>query len=122
MMALFINLLGIGLIFLVIWWFWMSQARVKPTKIENIVDIKVENGVYQPANIEATVNHLIVLRFIREDPSPCAETVVFHSLNVSKQLPLHQPVTISLNIKEAGDYEFTCQMGMYRGKLIVTDK
>jgi plastocyanin domain-containing protein len=119
MITLLVNVIGIFFVCLIIWWFWISKSRIASIKIENFIEIKVKDGVYQPASIEATANHLITLRFIREDASPCAETVVFSSLNISKQLPLHEPADLSLNIKKAGEYEFTCQMGMYRGKLTV---
>ena len=119
MITLLVNIIGIGLVFLIIWWFWMSKSHTTAVKIDNLIKIQVNNGVYQPSNIEAKINQPITLRFIRDDASPCAETVVFHSLNISKQLPLHQPVDLLLNISKAGEYEFTCQMGMYRGKLIV---
>jgi plastocyanin domain-containing protein len=117
MIALLVNTIGIFLIGLIVWWFWINKSRAASTKIDNIIEIKVKDGIYQPANIEAEINHPITLRFIREDASPCAEIVVFASLNISKQLPLKEPVDIYLNIKKPGEYEFTCQMGMYRGKL-----
>lgn len=119
MITLLVNVAGIALICLIIWWFWFSKSHTSTIKIDNLIEIRVKDGVYQPSNIEAKINQPITLRFIRDDASPCAEIVVFHSLNISKQLPLHQPVDFQLNIKNAGEYEFTCQMGMYRGKLTV---
>jgi plastocyanin domain-containing protein len=119
MMIFLVNVVGILLVCLIVWWFWIKKSHIKAIKIENLIEIKVKDGVYQPSNIEAEINQPITLRFIREDASPCAETVVFSSLNISKQLPLQEPVDLALNIKETGDYEFTCQMGMYRGKLMV---
>lgn len=104
---------------LIIWWFWLSKLSIL-TKAEDFIEIKVKDGVYQPAYIQVKTNLLVTLRFIREDPSPCAEVVVFNSLNISEQLPLHKPKDIVLTLKNVGVYEFTCQMGMYRGKLIVT--
>ena len=34
-------------------------------------------------------------------------------------LPPHQDVTVELEPQLPGEYEFTCQMGMLRGRLIV---
>ena len=62
----------------------------------------------------------ITLRFIREDASPCAESVIFDSLKISKHLPLNEPTDLIIMVNTPGEHEFTCQMGMYRGKLIVT--
>src|SRR3990167_1148900 len=113
MITLLVNLAGVALVCLIIWWFWIKKPHITIVKIDNIIEIRVKDGVYEPSNIEAKINYPITLRFIRDDATPCAETVVFHSLNMSKQLPLHQPVDFLLNIKKAGEYEFSCQMGMY---------
>jgi plastocyanin domain-containing protein len=119
MALLFVNLIGMLAVAFIIWWFWLSKSRLPSTKIKELIEIKVKDGVYQPSSIQAEVNQPITLRFFREDVSPCAEIVVFSSLNISQQLPIHQSTDIHLKIKNAGEYEFTCQMGMYRGKLTV---
>jgi plastocyanin domain-containing protein len=119
MTSLFINLICLVLIILIVWWFWLSKSKPPSSEVKKLIEIYVKNGVYQPATISAKANKPIILRFIREDASPCAEIVVFSSLNISQQLPIHKPTDINLNIKNAGQYEFTCQMGMYRGMLIV---
>jgi plastocyanin domain-containing protein len=116
-MTLLVNLLGVALILVIVAWFWLSRSKVSFTQAEKVVEIKVENGVYQPANIEAQANQSITLRFVRKDPSPCAEIVTFNSLNISRNLPLNEAIDIPIAIKTPGIYEFTCQMGMYRGKL-----
>jgi plastocyanin domain-containing protein len=120
MTSLFINLFCLLLIGLIVWWFWLSKWRHPSTAVKELIQIHVKDGVYQPANIQARINQPITLRFIRDDASPCAEVVVFSSLNISQQLPISKPTDIRLNINKAGQYEFTCQMGMYRGMLVVT--
>lgn len=119
MIFLLVNLAGVFLIGIIIWWFWLYKSEITSTKIERIVEIKVKNGIYQPSQLQAQVNQPVILRFIREDASPCAEYVIFSSLNISKQLPLNIPTDIVLTVNKSGEYEFACQMGMYRGKLIV---
>lgn len=114
-----VNIAGLSLIFLIVWWFWLSHSKNYAT-VQDFIEIKVKDGVYQPAHIEIKVNHPVTLRFIREDASPCAEVVVFGSLNISEQLPLGKPKDIPLTLKSPGEYEFTCQMGMYRGKIFAT--
>lgn len=117
-----INIIGILLILFVIWWFWLAKYRLaKKTKLatSDIIDIAVNNGIYDPAIIKINANEKIKLRFFRKDPSPCAEYVIFQNLNISEQLPVNKPHIIELKITNPGEYDFTCQMGMYRGKLIV---
>lgn len=117
MITALINIIGLLVISLIVWWFWFSKLH-QVTKVDDLIEIKVKNGVYQPDYVQVKVNHPVTLRFIREDASPCAEMVIFNSLNISEQLPLHKPKDIVLILKEVGIVEFTCQMGMYRGKII----
>ena len=78
----------------------------------------VADGSYSPARIEVPTNKPTTLRFIRKDPSPCAEQVVFHGLDVSADLSLDDPVEVTITVPEQGEYTFTCQMQMYRGTLV----
>lgn len=118
MIAIIVNALGAVLIALIIWWFWLSSPA-DITKVTDLIEIVVKDGIYQPAYLEIKLNHPVVLRFIRKDPSPCAEVVVFSDLNISEQLPLNQAKDIIITFDRMGDVEFTCQMGMYRGKITV---
>lgn len=122
-MTIIINLIGIGLIGLVVWWFWLykpsnDMAKAKNTNEGDVIEIVVQDGVYTPSQIQAEINQPIILRFIRKDASPCSEMVNFSSLNISRQLALDKPTDIQIELESPGEYEFTCQMGMYRGKLI----
>ncbi len=78
----------------------------------------MDNGVNAPASIEVPVGKPVTLRFLRKDPSPCAEKVLFDDLGVSADLPLDKPVTVTVTPAKPGEYEFTCQMRMYRGRLV----
>ncbi len=122
-MIIVINVIGLGLIGLVVWWFWLYKPNLNVSKLANIktgniIEVLVKDGVYTPTYIPVELNHPFILRFIRKDASPCAEIVNFSSLNISRQLPLDDPIDINISIEKPGEYEFTCQMGMYRGKLI----
>lgn len=117
-MDLLINMIGLILIAMIIGWFWMSSPKAKVVNAQ-LIDILVEDGVYSPAIIEVPANQQITLRFIRKDASPCAEKVIFDKLDKSLELTLGQPTDLSLNIADAGEYDFTCEMQMYRGRLIV---
>ena len=80
----------------------------------------VDKGVYEPGHIRVKQGSPLTLRFMRKDPSPCAEKVIFSELDIAADLPVNQPVEITVPTDKAGSYEFTCQMQMYRGKLTVT--
>ena len=114
------NLFAVSMIAGIVWWFWFSKPGLQKSSPDGSVDIVVENGVYIPAQIEVKRGAKITLNFLRKDPNPCAEKVVFSDLGISQDLVLDEINSLVLKIENAGIYEFTCQMGMYRGKLQVT--
>jgi len=116
------NILAVALILLIIWWFWIAKA--KPTQIkedEKEITVYVKDGVYTPSRIETTQTELMI-NFIRKDASPCSEYVVFGELDVNAQLPLDKSEKVYLKNLSPGNYNFSCQMGMYKGELIVNAK
>lgn len=117
-MIIIVNAAGIILIGLIVWWFWIAKSRSQVVRQEAI-EIIVENGVYTPSRIEASVGQAVRIKFLRKDPGPCAELVVFPDFDISQSLPLEKAVEIQLTPLQSGEFDFTCQMQMYRGTLIV---
>jgi plastocyanin domain-containing protein len=115
---LVVNVIGLGLIVLIVWWFWLYKPAEVMVDDDSLV-IAVENGTYQPAHIKIAANKATQLHFLRKDASPCAELVLMPALEISESLPLNKPMSVSLPPLEAGEYEFHCQMQMYRGVLKV---
>jgi len=113
-----VNGAGLVLVGLIVWWFWMSKPKAQRAA-RGVIDVLVEGGVYTPARIEVAAGQPVTLRFLRKDPSPCAEKVLFDDLGVSADLPIGKPVELTLTPNEAGEHAFTCQMQMYRGTLVV---
>ncbi len=118
MSEILVTLGGIAAIALIVWWFWLASPQAAQATEEKTIDILVQDGTYQPAAIEVPAGRVVTLRFTRRDATPCAEKVVFDDLGISLDLPLNQPQTVDLNPLAPGVHEFTCQMGMYRGRLI----
>lgn len=117
-MMLLINPLGLVLIALIVWWFWLYKGPT--TQLDaGQVTINVHDGVYDPAHIRIPAGQPARLSFVRQDPSPCASVVVFKDFDISAELPLNQPREVALQPMSPGRYAFTCQMQMYRGELIV---
>ena len=113
-----INLAGLLAIGLIVWWFWMSTPRARRALGPEAIEILVDNGVYTPARIAVSAGQPVTLRFLRKDASPCAEQVLFDDLGISAQLPMGQSLDVTVTPPRPGEYEFTCQMRMYRGSLI----
>lgn len=93
-------------------------ARAKPV---HAVRVRVKGG-YQPSVIHARVGEPIRIVFSREESAPCSEHVVFPSFGKTAMLPPFEDVALELVPEHAGDYEFTCQLGMLRGLLVVADQ
>ena len=119
MSTLLINLAGLLLMALIVWWFWLSSKGRATRQSDGVIDIVVDHGVYEPALIKTRAGDPLQLRFERRDASPCAEQVVFHGLDVSATLAIGDVTTVTLTPTRPGTYRFTCQMRMYQGTLIV---
>ncbi|MCW8900337.1 MAG: cupredoxin domain-containing protein [Gammaproteobacteria bacterium] len=117
---LIVNLIGLSLVVLIIWWFWLKKPQSLKVS-SNTVEIIVDNGVYSPSNIEIKLGQAVKLIFLRKDPSPCAEKVIFEKLGLSLDLPVNKPTEIRVKPEETGDYVFNCQMKMYVGHLKVNN-
>ncbi|MBY4677591.1 cupredoxin domain-containing protein [Marinobacterium arenosum] len=113
-----VNILGLLLIGLIVWWFWLYKPG-EASAGDGAITVIVEDGVYQPARIRLPAGQPATLRFLRRDASPCAGTVVFADLDISEELPVDKVKEISLPPQPPGTYAFTCQMQMYRGELLV---
>lgn len=119
------QIIGIILILLIIglfaaWIFWTKKqtgAGAKEVGGVQEFEIKVK-GVYSPSVIHAKAGQPVKINFLREEDAECSRFVVFDSLNIRKDLPQGQAVSIEFT-PQAGEYKFTCDMGMYQGKLIV---
>lgn len=114
-----INLIGLALIALIIWWFWLYKPSNAVELSDNNITIVVNNGVYQPSRIKVAADKQVTLNFLREDASPCASSVLFPDLEISEELPLAVNKSIVLPAMSVGEYPFHCQMKMYSGSLIV---
>lgn len=113
-----VNLAGLILIALIVWWFWLYRPPQTMLE-ENGLLIRVENGTYQPSHIKVPANQAFSLQFLRTDASPCAEMLLIPDLQLSETLPLNKTTQILLPELAPGRYDFHCQMQMYRGQLIV---
>lgn len=113
-----INLLGVALIALIVWWFWLYRPK-EAALGEGDLLIVVADGTYQPARIKLPANQTVSLNFLRKDASPCSETLLIPELQISETLPLNKTKQITLPPLKKGEYPFHCQMQMYRGQLSV---
>ncbi|MBI2065079.1 MAG: cupredoxin domain-containing protein [Candidatus Yanofskybacteria bacterium] len=107
----------IGILF-TYWFFLMKRERTISANSE--IEIIVEGG-YSPESISIPKGRTTKVTFLRKDPSSCLEEVVLGDFKIRRQLPLNQKVTIELTPQQAGEFKYSCGMGMYHGKIRVTD-
>lgn len=117
-----VTLAGLAVIAFVVWFFWMAKregikAALTPSGYQEVM-ILVKGG-YTPDVIVVERGKPVRLNFRREETASCSEMVIFPDFNKSAQLPEGKTVAIELMPDKPGEYEFQCQMGMLRGKLIV---
>jgi len=116
-----VNVSGLIVIALIVWWFWLYKPKAA-SDIGGDTVIRVANGTYDPARLSIPPGKPATLKFLREDESPCSAVVVFADLDISKDLPVGKVSEVMLPALPSGEYPFTCQMQMYRGDLIVEEK
>jgi len=112
---------GFVLIGLVAWYFWFSKKKGETIGVTGGVQQAsvVVKGGYTPDVIVVKAGKPVRLVFERRESSPCSERVIFKDFDVSTLLPEGEKVPIEFTPDKPGEYEFACQMGMFRGRLIV---
>ena len=121
--VILVNIAGLGLIGLIVWYFWLSTSTGTAAAVTagGIQETRVTvRGGYSPDTIRVEAGRAVRLVFNRQEADPCSERVVFDAFGISAELPTNTDVPVEFVPTEPGEYEFACQMGMLRGKVIVT--
>jgi plastocyanin domain-containing protein len=78
-------------------------------------------GGYSPDTLVVKRGRPVRIEFDRQETSSCSDTVVFGDFGISRPLPAFRTTAVEFTPEKPGTYEYTCGMGMMRGKLIVED-
>jgi plastocyanin domain-containing protein len=117
-----VTLSGLVAIAFIVWFFWLQKtAGVKANLSssgyqEAMVLVK---GGYTPDVILVEKGKPVRLNFVRTESAACSEMVLLPDFNKSASLPEGETVPVEFLPDKPGEYEFQCQMGMLRGKVIV---
>lgn len=115
-------LAGLALIGGIVWYFWGPRkggVRAASTSSGYQEAMILVQGGYTPDVLIVQHGKPVRFNFRREETAACSEMVVFSDFGKSAQLPTGETVPVEFLPEKPGEYEFTCQMGMFRGKLIV---
>lgn len=123
-MVLWLTIIGVLFIIVIAWYFGahkkdVSKAQISSSGYQEQI-IKVKAG-YIPDTVMVQTGKPVRLIFIREEKAPCSEMVLFSNFNKSAVLPYGKNTTVEIMPTKAGTYPFSCQMGMYKGTLIVKE-
>ena len=123
MSVVLIDLAGLSLIGLIAWYFWLSKpegtaAGMTGDGVQQA--FIVVKGGYSPDTVRVAVGRPVRLVFNRQESDPCSERVVLDAFDLSAELPQDHNVALEFTPREAGSYEFACQMGMLRGKVVAS--
>ena len=113
---------GLAAVVGVAWFFWFKRtvgvraSTVSDGYQEQMILVK---GGYTPDTIRVAAGRPVRLLFRREETADCSEQVVLADFGKSAPLPTGRVVPIEFMPGDPGEHEFTCQMGMLRGRIIV---
>lgn len=116
-----VNVIGLGLIALIVWYFWLYRREgVQVAEVGGVQEAQIRvKGGYDPDVIVVKRGKPVRLHFNRQESAMCSEMIVFDKIGQSVKLPEGETVTIEFTPEQRGEIPFQCQMGMLRGKVIV---
>jgi len=117
-----VTVLGLAFIAFIVWFFWMKRAigtRAALTSSGYQEAMILVKGGYTPDVVVVEHGKPVRLNFRREETAACSEMVLLPDFDKSTRLPAGVTVPVEFLPDKPGEYEFACQMGMLRGKLIV---
>lgn len=116
-----VDAIGFAAIAAIAWYFWLGKSRGVRALSEGGVQgaLVVVKGGYNPDTIVVQRGRPVRLVFRREESALCSERVVLPAFNKNALLPEGKEVPIEFVPTERGEFPFTCQMGMLRGRIVV---
>jgi plastocyanin domain-containing protein len=117
-----VSLAGLAAIAGVAWFFWgprgegINAALTPSGRQEATIVVK---GAYSPGVIVVEHGKPVRLNFLRQETAACSEEVLFPDFGRRVQLPEGELIPVDFTPELPGEYEFTCGMGMLRGRIVV---
>jgi plastocyanin domain-containing protein len=115
---------GIAAIAWVNWYFFLAgrgpaRAAARP-QADGVQEVTVVvQGGYSPGEVRVRRGGPVRIVFDRRETSGCTEELVFPDFGIRRFLPPERKTPVEFVPGSPGTYQFTCGMGMFRGKVIV---
>ena len=119
---LVIDAVGLAAIAFTAWFFWFGKRKGVAAGVtssgyqEAMILVK---GGYSPDVIVVQAGKPVRLSFVRQESAACSEMVLIPDFGKSAHLPEGETVSLEFLPREPGEHEFQCQMGMFRGTILV---
>lgn len=98
-----------------------SKGESNSSAPAGAIKVTVSGAGFEPEQIKVKQGESIKLAFYRADEKNCASEVVFPSLGIKKALPVGQTTIVEVMMKDKGEINFGCGMGMFKGALVATN-
>lgn len=82
------------------------------------VEVVATKDSFVPSRIEVEGGKEVTLVFRREVEKTCMHTVVFPGLGIEKEIPVGQPVEVTVKPEAGGTITFQCPMGMGKSTIV----
>jgi plastocyanin domain-containing protein len=117
-----VSIAGLAAIVAVNWYFFFAEGQASAAVLAaggtQEITIQVKGG-YSPSIIRVKSDTPVRLVFDRQETATCSDELVFGDFGIRRFLPPFEKTVVELTPTEPGSYEFTCGMGMMRGRMVV---
>ena len=96
-----------------------SSSSARDNEAAHTARVVVSERGYEPARVTLRAGTPARITFLRTTDKTCGTEVVFPSLNITRALPLNEPVVVEFTPPKSGDIAFVCGMNMLKGVIVV---
>lgn len=95
-----------------------SRQSIATPRIQTAT-IRITERGFEPETVRLRKAVQARITFLRTTDATCAKEIMLPDFKIKRELPLNQPVVVSVTPRKSGALTFACGMDMMRGQLIV---
>jgi cupredoxin-like protein len=96
-----------------------ALTDAQSSEVAQTAKVIVSEQGYEPPQVTLRAGAPARITFMRTTDKTCGTEVVFPSLNITRALPLNEPVVIEFTPAKPGEIAFACGMNMLHGTVVV---